>query len=339
MAMMESSSSASVPVILLKNASNGHTDPYTTNLLSHPPSQKTIYQPQYVPVLEHTSHLELILELLARFQDAESNYLDSKNFFLYEGFIFTSQRAVEAFTAALEQLLRSTNNITAELSMKVRSRMQRLAIPLCAVGPATARSLDVVRRNHVPSCWIRGGEDAGTGELLAELILKDCNTSSAGPTNEQPKSDGDTEKKPFLFLTGAKHRDIIPVTLRAQGIDVEEMVVYKTTESPSFASNITSVLKSTAAAPIRWIVIFSPTGGESMLRSLGWLDDESTRIRGKYDPCWAKRKTFIASIGPTTREYMRTTFGFDVDICAEKPSPDGVREGIELVMESKGLLP
>ncbi|KAL9603987.1 MAG: hypothetical protein Q9179_002015 [Wetmoreana sp. 5 TL-2023] len=336
---MESSPSASVPVILLKNASSGHTDPYTTSLSSHPPSQKLIYQPHYVPVLEHTSHLEPFLELFARFQDAESNYLDSKNFFPYDGFIFTSQRAVEAFVAALEHFFRSTNDSTPELSMTVRSRMQRLAIPFYAVGPATAQSLDVVRRNHVPGCWIRGGGDAGTGQLLAELILKDYNNSSAAPITEQPVSDGDTEKKPFLFLTGAKHRDIIPVTLRAQGMDVEELVVYETTESPSFPSNITSVLRSTAAAPIRWITIFSPTGGESMLRTLGWLDDKSTRSREKDDPCWAERKTFIASIGPTTRDYMRTAFGFDVDVCAEKPSPDGVREGIKLFMESKGLLP
>jgi hypothetical protein len=43
--------------------------------------------------------------------------------------------------------------------------------------------------------------------------------------------------------------------------------------------------------------------------------------------------TFVASIGPTTADYLKTELGFQVDVCAEQPTPDALREGIERFME------
>lgn len=40
----------------------------------------------------------------------------------------------------------------------------------------------------------------------------------------------------------------------------------------------------------------------------------------------------MACIGPTTREYLATEFRFEVDVCAEVPSPEGVGRGIERFM-------
>ncbi|KAL8634408.1 MAG: hypothetical protein Q9228_007997, partial [Teloschistes exilis] len=115
------------------------------------------------------------------------------------------------------------------------------------------------------------------------------------------------------------------------------MIVYATAEAPSFPSKLASALADTADAPLRWIVIFSPTGGESLLRALGLLVPESSKVRGADDPCWVDRKTFIASIGPTTSDYMKDNFGFEVDVCAAKPRPEGVRQGIEGFMKAKGV--
>lgn len=331
----------SIPVILLKNPSSGHTDPYTTLSISSPPSQTSNYKPLYVPVLEHTFNLEPISRVLSSFQKSGLIYEDSKTFFPYGGLIFTSQRAVEAFASALHHFSHSVNDSTSDASsMIAQSRMQHLIIPLYAVGPATAQSLDVVRRQYLPRCWSRGGDEAGTGELLAELIVKDYNTSLENHANDITMDEEiNRTKKPFLFLTGAKHRDIIPITLTSHSISVDEMVVYATSESSSFASDIASALESTTTASVRWIVIFSPTGGEALLRALGWLEESSNKFRGTTLQSRADRRTFIASIGPTTRDYMKTTFGLDVDVCAEKPSPEGVRKGIEKFMRAKGLVP
>ncbi|KAL8862610.1 MAG: hypothetical protein Q9178_001108 [Gyalolechia marmorata] len=325
---IENEDKDSIPVILLKNPSAGHTDLYTTHFASNPPSPpNSPYEPLYIPVLEHTYSIEPLLSMLSRFNEDKILDQDPTSRFAYGGLIFTSQRAVEAFASALDS---SRLNDGQELNGTPLEELRRLAIPLYAVGPATARSLEGVQKTHMPCCWVRGGKEAGTGELLAELILQDYNTIYKTPT-------GPGEKKPLLFLTGAQHREIIPNTLMSapdpQRIDVQTMIVYATSESPSFATNITHTLLTTSTARIRWIVIFSPTGGESLLRALGWLSHPSET---NSLPHQANRKTiFIATIGPTTRDYMRTTFGFSVDVCAETPSPEGVRKGIEQFMQTR----
>ncbi|KAL8763056.1 MAG: hypothetical protein Q9184_001083 [Pyrenodesmia sp. 2 TL-2023] len=329
---MDSKHDGSIPIILLKNASNGHTDPYTTHFPSHSSPLNGTYQPMYVPVLEHTLHIQPILGALEVFSEVQS-YDDATTFFTYGGLIFTSQRAVEAFASALDHLSSAVESGSTS-GKSILLGLENLTIPLYAVGPATALSLKHIKESFLPRCRILGGKDAGTGEILAEVILKDYNASYTEST-----ADGSTEKesgkvkKPLLFLTGAKHRDIIPVTLTTapskQRIDVQEMIVYASNEAPDFASNLSTALCATAAAPFRWIVVFSPTGVDQLLRALGWLDDKSITRIGPDNSNWVFRHTFIASIGPTTRDFMKKRLDFEVDVCAENPSPEGVRQGIE----------
>lgn len=329
---MDNEHDGSIPIILLKNASNGHTDPYTTHFSSHSSSPNVTYQPMYVPVLEHTLRIKPVLSALEVFSEVQ-RHDDATASFTYGGLIFTSQRAVEAFASALEHLSSAVDSgSTSEKSILLC--LEHLTIPLYAVGPATALSLNHIKESFLPKCRISGGEDAGTGEILAEVILKDYNASYTEPTADGSKDQASGRvKKPLLFLTGAKHRDIIPVTLTTapskQRIDVQEVIVYGSNEAPNFASNLTTTLRATAAAPFRWIVVFSPTGVDRLLRALGWLDDKSIISIGPENPNWAFRHTFIASIGPTTRDFMKKRLAFEVDVCAEKPSPEGVRQGIE----------
>ncbi|KAL8720864.1 MAG: hypothetical protein Q9225_002343 [Loekoesia sp. 1 TL-2023] len=340
MAATTNGSNIPIPVLLLKNPSSGHEDPYTTHLSSNPPTPISKYQPIYVPVLEHTLYTDPILTILDRSLKGGDTELPVTTF-AYGGLIFTSQRAVEAFASALAHL---SSLLDADPKSLILRRLEHLAIPLYAVGPATALSLDGIVQEYLPRCWIRGGEDAGTGEALAELILTDYNSFYSERTDvKTAEGRNDKKKKPLLFLTSAKHRDIIPVTLTSappeQRIDVEELIVYASTESQSFAFDISNALTTTATASIRWIVIFSPMAGETLLRTLGWPDDESMTIHNPAHPCWVDRKTFIVSIGPTTRDYMMKKFGFNVDVCAEKPSPEGVRKGIEECLRKNGLVP
>ena len=81
-----------------------------------------------------------------------------------------------------------------------------------------------------------------------------------------------------------------------------------------------------------------------MLRTLGWLDPGTRKVITKEREGEgeggnkARRKIFIATIGPTTRDYLKEEFGYEVDVCAEKPSPEGVGKGVEGWMRERGLV-
>ena len=149
---------------------------------------------------------------------------------------------------------------------------------------------------------------------------------------------------------GEQRRDVIPRTLQAaelgadERVGVEEVVVYETGVMASFAEDFRAGLERTREAPWRWVVVFSPTGCEGMLRELGWLDAGTGRA-GKFEEGEGRggeegmrRRTYVACIGPTTREYLATEFGFEVDVCAEVPSPEGVGRGIEEFMRENKML-
>jgi uroporphyrinogen-III synthase len=141
-----------------------------------------------------------------------------------------------------------------------------------------------------------------------------------------------TVKPPLLFLVGEQRRDIIPKTLMHstlpvdRRIQVDELEVYGTGVMQSFEEDFTMVLGKTEERSSRWVVVFSPTGCEAMLRVLGYLDSDTGKAKARRDD--ATTKTYVITIGPTTREYLKNTFGFEPDVCAEKPSPEGLIDGI-----------
>lgn len=154
----------------------------------------------------------------------------------------------------------------------------------------------------------------------------------------------------------------------AERIAVEEVVVYETgvmdsfevdfedaigktytptpTTNTSTGGNNVDIMKGNERDNILWVVVFSPTGCEAMLRVLGLgpfhhhshpshpgsvshtqlLDNK--RIRNG-------RRVCIATIGPTTRDYLREQFGFEVDVVADKPSPEGLGAAIERFMREQ----
>ena len=174
---------------------------------------------------------------------------------------------------------------------------------LYTVGPATARTLTTLRDKHLPDALIHGA-DTGTGENLAHLILS--HYDSLYPT----------DKPALLFLVGEVRRDIIPKTLMDKTLPVEKRV---------------GMGRSSGDV---WVVVFSPTGCEAMLRVLGLGPFAST---GSGAGAGAGKgtgngKVFVATIGPTTRDHLREKFGFEAHVCAPKPSPEGVLEGIEKFM-------
>lgn len=190
-------------------------------------------------------------------------------------------------------------------------------MPVYSVGPATTRALKAVTQDPPLQIF---GEHTGNGDKLAQFILEHY-----GKWYEDRQT-----KPPLLFLVGEQRRDIIPKTLMSDGlpkekrIQVDEIVVYGTGVMESFPEDFKQCLETSESATMTWIVVFSPTGCDAMLSGLGMLDGTTGKARQK-DPA---RTRFIATIGPTTRDYLRTTFDFEPDVCAEKPSPGGVLDGI-----------
>ncbi|KAI1264555.1 uroporphyrinogen-III synthase [Xylariaceae sp. FL1019] len=291
---------SATPVLLLKTKSSP-TDAYED--LFSTPRKGSDFQPLFVPVLQHRFEEDGMNQVRAVLQTKRINQSLGADF---GGLIFTSQRAVEAF---------------AELVATCQDNDQKWPhlqdVPIYSVGPATTRALKAVPQSPPLQIF---GEHTGNGDALAKYILEHYGKWY----QDRPT------KPPLLFLVGEQRRDIIPKTLMSddlpsdERIEVVETVVYGTGEMESFPKDFAEILESTAARPTRWIVVFSPTGCDSMLRGLGLLDESN----GQAKNAAGSRSTYIATIGPTTRDYLKRTFDFEPDVCAEKPSPAGVLQAI-----------
>lgn len=184
------------------------------------------------------------------------------------------------------------------------------------------------------------------------------------------RDDARLRKRGLLFVAGEVRRDVVPVTLRrgavegeepdeARSIEVDELEVYSTQVKDTFAADFGAKIaecKAAALAPTNdspraiVVVIFSPSGCDAMLRCLGYIDEKGeVTVSGKergdspLDSSQAgseagNPKYVIATIGPTTRDHLRQKYNFEPDICANKPSPGGVGEGITTFLKEKGLI-
>jgi uroporphyrinogen-III synthase len=317
----------STPILLLKTKSIPH-DGYEEQFSS---SKDDEFDPIFVPVLEHQfidNGLAVARQLLKRLQigkDAGKKY---------GGLIFTSQRAVEVFAKLVDEgkgadaTHYSISGSSDDIPVGEESWPNLQEIPIYTVGPATSRALRSIPQTPQLNIF---GDEAGNGEALAHYILdhyhqwhRDC-----------------LVKPPLLFMVGEQRRAIIPKTLMDPKLDedrriqVDELEVYGTGVMESFEQDFTKVLQETECKQNRWVVVFSPTGCEAMLRALDMLDSATGGInRNKQSKTGGM--TYIATIGPTTRDYLRQNFGYEPDVCAEKPSPQGIEDGIRKFCERNG---
>lgn len=304
-----SCTTSDVPVLLLKTKSipaDGYQDIF---------AGWNNYNPTFLPVLEHRFREDALAWLKtittgSGFNNSDTT-VDAESSF--GGIIFTSQRAVEAFTSIVESLDPPT-----------RDQLLPEALPLYVVGPATARGL----RSLGLRCPIIG-EETGNGAALAAFMLDHYNRLPATQTVRQNR------KLPLLFLVGEVRRDIIPKSLQSSDlleearIGVHEVVIYETCEMASFHIDFSRALSENAAsgAQEQWVVVFSPQGCKAMLDCLGWLDEFGRYKSDATDS--STMTTYVATIGPTTRDYLIKEFGFEPHVSAEKPSPEGIYAAIE----------
>ncbi|KAL4787208.1 tetrapyrrole biosynthesis, uroporphyrinogen III synthase [Aspergillus varians] len=310
-------------ILLLKTKSSPH-DGYDEFF-----SASTKQKPTFIPVLSHNFHHQNLNQIKALLESGNLNPGPGRR---YGGLIFTSQRAVEAFA----DLVRGVDGSLLESSSH--------DLPLYTVGPATARSLTSLRDAHLPHATIHGAE-MGNGQALAGYILDHYNglfQESQSQSQSQSQSGvQDRGKPPLLFLVGETRRDIIPKTLMGEStpeerrIGVEEVVVYETGVVEGFEAAFEDILGrqlhqlDTDEGGVVWVVVFSPTGCDAMARVL----EREIERAGKGG---GRRRVFVATIGPTTRDHLLSQCGFQPDVCAAKPSPEGVGAGIEEFMVELG---
>ncbi|KAK4194100.1 tetrapyrrole biosynthesis, uroporphyrinogen III synthase [Triangularia verruculosa] len=287
-----------IPLYLLKTKSAAG-DHYEEKF-SVPDDNGFEYEPEFVPVLEHEFNEQGMAKVRGILKNRQIGRDESKQ---YGGMIFTSQRAAEAFTKLVEE--GRGEQLVGEDDWPFLQD-----IPVYSVGPATTRALKAVPQ--VPSLQVFGSH-TGNGEILAPYIL-DHYRAWYKDRESVP---------PLLFLVGDKRRDIIPKVLTGAGWQVDEVVIYGTGEMKSFRDDFAQRLETTSDRPRRWVVVFSPSGCDSMLSALDLLDEG-----GKAKPKESNRSTYIATIGPTTRDHLIHNFGYDPEVSAEHPSPEGVWNAI-----------
>ncbi|EFQ31814.1 uroporphyrinogen-III synthase HemD [Colletotrichum graminicola] len=310
-----SSSLAKVPVLLLKTRSLPG-DAYE-DLFSRKDSSWD-FEPTFVPVLHHSFQeqgMATVRDILHR------RGINTSTDASYGGLVFTSQRAVEAFSSLVAERKKKKKGEEEEETDEKWPHLQD--VPVYSVGPATTRALNSISQQPPLKIF---GEHTGNGDALAKFILEHYGRWY----QDRPT------KPPVLFLVGEQRRDIIPKRLMDvdlpsdRRIQVDEVVVYGTGVMKSFPRDFAEILKTTEDRPARWVVVFSPTGCDSMLRGLGLMDESTGKAKRDEGE---ERKTFIATIGPTTRDYLRRTFDFEPDVCAEEPTPKGVESGIMKFLE------
>ncbi|KAF2206390.1 hypothetical protein CERZMDRAFT_53238 [Cercospora zeae-maydis SCOH1-5] len=333
-----------IPIYLLKtpsSPSDSYSEHFSQLSSQDDKNEKTTYHPLFVPVLEHIFRddaLRNIKRSAERFAFAGGSPATARQTAThnpakrYSGLIFTSQRAVDAFGTVIAKLDPT----------KLPSLFDPL-MPIYVVGPATRKGVQAL---NLPSCPIVG-EASGNGEALADFILAHHNDPTKVPA-EVTSLNG--KKLPLLFLVGEQRRDVIPKKLQAGNDDegeegeeknlaptdripVTEVVVYETGEMATFEEEFTELVREAknVGVPEQWVVVFSPQGCEAMLNALGWLTESGKYSAGRRETVegtTTTTKTRIATIGPTTRDHLRGQFGFEPDVCAETPTPEGVAEGI-----------
>lgn len=159
------------------------------------------------------------------------------------------------------------------------------------VGPATQHVLTKLGFQK-----LGGGEHAGNGNILADIILEQLKPHDR-----------------VTFFTGETRRDIIPRKLLSNGYNLKEVVIYRTVDKPHIIERFTDAFTEISSHPKQWIVFFSPQGTQEIVDYLKTLNLPSS--------CQ------IASIGPTTEEYLLRK-GIEPNLVARKPEANSLLSGV-----------
>lgn len=146
------------------------------------------------------------------------------------------------------------------------------------------------------------GADTGNAKELAGVII-----------NEQS-----TAIKPLMFLCGNLARETIPARLTQNKIPNECISCYKTVPDQQFEQNLRTYL---ANYQPNIVVFFSPSGAEFYFKKIRTLIAGFGNVK-------------VVCIGDYTREALER-LGQTVHSVAAKPSPDGLYDAVEKIMNKE----
>lgn len=261
--LFNSKFSKGMKVLLLKNKT-AQLDRYEVLFRS------SGFEPEFVPLITHTHVTADFFDLLR-----EPGYLEG-----LKNIIITSQRTVECLCESVLPILDD------------QTRSKLLHKTVYTVGPVTKDFLIRIGFKEV-----RGGEDAGNGNLLAEIIIADL----LNTTDDQKISE-------ILFLVGEIRRDIIPKKLSYKGIKTKEVIMYRTKNLGDTLLRFQTAIEDNA-----WVVFFSPQGTDEILNSFNVEHHENIKI---------------ASIGPTTEEYLENN-GIKPNVVSSKPDAESLLKAMQ----------
>ncbi|CEP17037.1 hypothetical protein [Parasitella parasitica] len=173
------------------------------------------------------------------------------------------------------------------ISLEQHVREEWNSIPIYIVGPQTAEALGQIplfRNYSNHNHWI-------VAPRASELI------KSFSPQHLDST---------VLFLAGDKRREIIPEALSVAHIALREIKSYVTCAHPDLEN---SIRQGDILFRADWAVYFSPSGLKFLVNKLG----SKTHLLAN---------TKIASIGPTTSDYITNQLKLNVDIEAKKPDAE-----------------
>ncbi|MCJ1250285.1 hypothetical protein MMC30_007511 [Trapelia coarctata] len=371
---MNACESSAPPIILFKTPSTP-SDAYKTYFSTPTPSpSKPTFNPIFLPLLQHTllppalSQLHTLLTSPTFTKKYGGIILTSQRAVEALGSVLTSlQPPPSANCHSNPDSLENINRVR-ELELPLytvgpaTSRalgvLQEKYLPRCRIeGQETGKGANLAQY------------------ILKHYSCPPMPTKDATPTTDAPPKDaadgedhtvsnGQTQRLPLLFLVGETRRDIIPVSLMSEGlppeerIRVHELVVYETQLMEDFRERLSRTLchcggesedgekvvegstdneregevaqRKVRKGPV-WVVVFSPAGCRELVKVLRAGQGKEENKGGK-----GEKRVFVATIGPTTRDVMVEEHGWEVDVCAEKPSPEGLGEGIERFMQERG---
>lgn len=262
-------------------ASDKSDDPYSVLLSS------AGYAAAFLPVLAHRLHnIERLRGLLPSFGE-------------YSGLVFTSQRAVEAWSEAWAGVSPGTSN------EQVWSKGWT-GLPHYCVGLATASALNrqLPVKAAPPIELILGAKQSGNAAALADFIV--------ASRSQRPVSSS-IQGKPLLYLVGDKTKDTLATLLSRAEIPLGQIQVYETFPCPTLQADIAHILHTEqGGSRFDWTVFFSPSGAKLVLPHIS----QSAMPK-------------IAAIGPTTRDYLANEINVPIGAMADAPTPEALVEAIQ----------
>jgi uroporphyrinogen-III synthase len=249
---------------------------------------------------------------------------------VFSGVVFTSQRAVDAWSSAASSI--GNNNESSSDSSS--SHRPWSPVPFFAVGPATAAAL---ASPTLPSLCapspdnILGGESSGTGAALADFITSTMKTTVS--------SSSSSSSLPLLFIKGDKGGESIRQLESESGLRVVSVETYATAPRLSFTADLSALLENnnnnghgnidniatkSSEDQLRWIVFFSPSGAKAALPTLRKRNNRAFQTHAHYharSDADVDELIRFAAIGPTTRDYLERIEHVIVHAVASAPEP------------------